>query len=172
MNLSVLLFIDNNEAEAVKCIYSADKMISKMKNDSIKSIILSDILTIGKSLTATEKKTIFAKGFAIAKKYKDYPMIVSYENNSGTHLYNDGFKKERLEVFLESAKITDSIGCEYVEVCAYMTLGEIMFDLGRDKEGTQYYELGIEASVHFGYSERYQFFTKSSILIMNRMKIL
>ena len=160
MNLGVLLFIDKNEPEAVKYIYRADNIISRIKKDSIRSIILSDIITLDKKLPDARKKAIFAKGFAIAQKYNDYPMIVSYENNRGTNLYNDGYKEEGIRILLESVKMADSIGCEYVKVTAYMTLGEMMFDSGRDAEGIRYYELGIEASQRFGYPERYQAFTE------------
>lgn len=160
MNLSVVLFLDKNEIEARKYIYTADKIMSSSSHDSIRSIVLSNILAIDKKLTIAKRNSIFNEGFAIAKKYNDFRMIVSYENNRGTYLYNDGKKQEGLQVLLESVKMADSVGCEYIKVSAYMTLGEMMFDLGRDNEGIRYYELGIEDSKKFGYPERYQAFAE------------
>lgn len=155
MNMSVLMFIDNNRSEAKKYIYKAFKKSRQTLKDSIQSIILSDILTIDTDLSDEERHQIFKKGLAKAQKYKDYPMIISYQNNLGTQLYNAGKKPQGVAVLEKSVKMAEREGSEYVKVSAYMTLGEMMLDMGRVAEGISYYQKGINSSEKFGYTERY-----------------
>jgi tetratricopeptide (TPR) repeat protein len=154
MNLSVLLFVDKNEAEAKSYIYKAEKLSRNIKNDSIRSIILSDILTLDRNLKPQRYKAIMAEGMAVAKRHDDYRMIVSFMNNEGTILYNEGQKRRGLDILLESERLADSVGCEYVKVSAIMTIGEMYLDMGNGPEGTKYYEKGLQVSDEFGYPER------------------
>lgn len=160
MNMSVLMFIDNNRNEAKKYIYSAYNRSRESGKDSIQSIILSDILTMDGKLTTRKREGIFRKGLSVAQKYRDYPMIISYQNNLGTQLYNDGKKREGVAILEKSLKLAEQEGSEYVKVSAYMTLGEMMLDLGRYSEGIAYYEKGISSAERFGYMERYLAFTE------------
>ena len=155
MNLAVLMFVSNNKKEALQYIYEADDLSKVLPNDSIRSIILTDILAIDPGLSVTVKDSLYRKGLEIARKYKDTRMIISFENNEGTILYNLGQKQKGLDILLGSLKKADSIGCEYIKVAAFMTLGEMMLDLGREKEGIAYYEKGLETSDKYGYPERY-----------------
>ncbi|WP_281309935.1 sensor histidine kinase [Flavobacterium flavigenum] len=154
MNISILLFTDKHEKEALKYIYKAEDLSRNLDKDSIRSIILSDILTLDPKLTAYQRDSIFRKGLDIAHKYKDYRMIISYENNRGTMLYNQGRRLDGLKILLQSEKMADSVGCEYVKVSALMTIGEMFLDLGRDKEGISYYKKGLKISDQYGYPER------------------
>ncbi|GEP49817.1 hypothetical protein FNO01nite_04890 [Flavobacterium noncentrifugens] len=158
MNLSVLLYTNNNPAEAVKYIYRAEKLSRSLQNDSIRSIILSDILTLDHKLPLAKYKAYYDEGLGIAKKHKDYRMIISYENNRGTLLYNDGRKAEGIAILERSEKLADSVGCEYVQTTAFMTLGEMMLDLKRNHEGIAYYEKGLQHSELYGYPESYTIF--------------
>lgn len=133
MNIGVLMFIGNNRSEALQYIYKADEKSHGLKNDSVRSIILSDILTLDNSLSAKAKDSIYQEGLGIARKYNDTRMIISFENNEGTMLYNLGQKEKGLEILLGSLEEAERIGCEYIKVSAYMTLGEMMLDLGREK---------------------------------------
>ncbi|MCR4032153.1 MULTISPECIES: sensor histidine kinase [Flavobacterium] len=160
MNMGVLMFIDNNRGEARKYIYSAYDKIKRTGKDSIQSIILSDILTIDADLTDEKRNEIFSKGLATAEKYRDYPMIISYQNNLGTQLYNSGKKLEGVRVLEKSLSLAEREGSEYIKVSAYMTLGEMMLDLGRFREGIAYYQLGMKSSEKFGYTERYLAFSE------------
>jgi len=155
MNLGVLMFVSNNKTEALRYIYEADDKSKGLRNDSIRSIILADIITLDASLSNHDKDSLYRQGLGIARKYNDMRMIISFENNEGTMLYNLGQKQRGLEILLGSLKKADSIGCEYIKVAAYMTLGEMMFDLGREKEGISYYEEGLDLSEKYGYPERY-----------------
>ncbi|SFE08437.1 tetratricopeptide repeat-containing sensor histidine kinase [Flavobacterium phragmitis] len=160
MNMSVLMFVDNNRTEAKKYIYRAYEQSKISGRDSIQSIILSDILTMDGSLTNEARDRIFKKGLAVAQKYKDYPMIISYQNNLGTELYNKGEKLQGVRILTQSVKLAQREGSEYVKVSAYMTLGEMMLDLKRYKQGINYYELGMMDSEKFGYTERYLAFAE------------
>ena len=155
MNLGVLMFVSNNKVEALQYIYKADDKSKSLRNDSIRSIILTDILAIDRSLSIGTKDSLYKKGLEIARKYNDTRMIISFENNEGTILYNLGQKQKGLDILLGSLRKADSVGCEYIKVAAYMTLGEMMLDLGREKEGLAYYEKGLESSEKYGYPERY-----------------
>ena len=155
MNLGVLMFVSNNKVEALQYIYKADDKSKSLRNDSIRSIILTDILAIDGSLSIGTKDSLYKKGLEIARKYNDTRMIISFENNEGTILYNLGQKQKGLDILLGSLRKADSVGCEYIKVAAYMTLGEMMLDLGREKEGIAYYEKGLESSEKYGYPERY-----------------
>ncbi len=154
MNLSVLLFTDKNEKEALRYIYKAEQISRHLPNDSIRSIILSDILTLDRKLSVKEYGRIFREGQAIAEKHRDYRMMISYANNEGTMLYNAGKREEGLKILLDSEKLADSVGCEYVKVSAIMTIGEMYLDMKRDQEGIAYYEKGLYISKKFGYPER------------------
>ena len=158
MNISVLLYTNRNQAEAVKYIYYAEKLSRNLKNDSIRSIILSDLLTLDRKLPVSKYKAYYQEGLSIAKKHKDYRMIISYENNRGTLLFNEGKKQEGVAILERSERLADSVGCEYVQVTAFMTLGEMMLDLGRTPKGIAYYERGLEHSKTYGYPESYTIF--------------
>ncbi|WP_291141026.1 sensor histidine kinase [Flavobacterium sp. UBA7680] len=155
MNISVLMFIDNNKSEAKKYIYNADKKIKLAQKDSIRSLILTDILGMDPTLTNVKRNEICKIGLRIAEKYKDYPMIICSQNNIGIQLYNDGKKLEGIEMLRNSLTLAEHEGSEYVKVGAYMALGEMMFDLKKYKEGIAYYELGMKDSEKFGYTDRY-----------------
>jgi len=158
MNLSILLYTNKNPAEALIYIYKAERLSRNIKNDSIRSIILSDILTLDKNLPLPKYKAFYAEGLAIARKHKDYRMIISYENNRGTLLYNEGKRQEGVAILQRSERLADSVGCEYVQVTAFMTLGEMMLDLGRNNDGIAYYKNGLEHSEIYGYPESYTIF--------------
>jgi len=160
MNMSVLMFIDNNRTEAKKYIYSAFKKSMQSGKDSIRSIILSDILTIDTNLTKEKRDRLFQMGLATAEKYNDYPMMISYQNNLGTQLYNDGKETQGLEILEKSLQLAEREGSEYVKVSALMTLGEMELDLKNYKKGIAYYELGMANSEKFGYTERYLAFAE------------
>jgi signal transduction histidine kinase len=155
MNIGVLMFVSNNRQEALQYIYRANDRSKGLKNDSIRSIILSDIITLDNKLSESTKDSIYREGLGIAQKYSDMRMIISFENNEGTMLYNKGQKQKGVEILLKSLHKADSIGCEYIKVAAYMTLGEMMLDLGRDKDGIDYYKKGLQISDDYGYPERY-----------------
>ncbi|MCF0055133.1 HAMP domain-containing sensor histidine kinase [Dyadobacter sp. CY356] len=155
MNIAVLMFISNNRSEAVQYIYKADAISKNLDNDSIRSIILSDILTLDAGLSEKSKYGLYKKGLAIARRYNDTRMIVSFENNRGTMLYNAGQKQKGISILLNSLKQADSIGCEYIKVAAYMTLGEMMLDQGKDKQALDYYHKGLQTSEKYAYAERY-----------------
>jgi signal transduction histidine kinase len=155
MNMSVLMGVDQNNSEAKKYIYSANKKINLIKKDSIQSIILTNILAIDTTLTSADRNEISESGLRIAKKYKDYPMIICCQINIGIELYNDEKKWEGIEMLKNSLKLAEREGCEYIKVAAYMALGEMMFDLKKYKEGIAYYELGMKNCEKFGYIDRY-----------------
>ncbi|TDO19041.1 histidine kinase/DNA gyrase B/HSP90-like ATPase [Pedobacter duraquae] len=155
MNLSVLLFTNKNQNEALKYIRQAYNLGKDLQHDSIQSIVITDMLAIDQKMDASDRDALFAKGKAIATKYRDTALLISFANNEGTQLYNAGKKKEGLELLLASVKDADQTGSEYMKVAAFMTLGEIMFDMGRDVDGISYYERALKISTDYGYPERY-----------------
>lgn len=153
MSTSVLLAADKNEKEAKEYIYMAEKISRGLKRDSLRSIIIGNILSLDKSLKPERYAALMDEGMKIARKYNDYRMILLFMNNEARLKYKSGDKKNGLEMLVESEKIADSVGCELVRVWGLMSLGDLSMAEKNTDDGLKYYKKGFEVSNTFGYPE-------------------
>lgn len=160
MNMGTLISVNKSGGNALQYIQEAYKESKALKNDSIRSILISKYLDIDTSLSKSSFKELFEEGYAIAKKYQDHRMMIFYAATSGVTLYKKGQKQAGLDTLLNALKQAELMGFESVKVWTYAALSDMMLDQGKDQLGINYLTNGLEASEEFGYAEYYTTFAE------------
>ncbi|QNK62456.1 HAMP domain-containing histidine kinase [Pedobacter sp. PAMC26386] len=160
MNMGLMMAGDHNEKEALKYIYQAEDISRSLVKDSIRSLIISNLLTIDKSLTPKQYKRLFKEGRAISRKYKDERLLIFYDASEGTRLYKAGEKQRGLAMLKAASQRAEDQGLESVKVETYGDLADIMLDLKKDDLAEDYYKKGLDTSEEFGFSDDYIYFAE------------
>ncbi|MBB5638153.1 signal transduction histidine kinase [Pedobacter cryoconitis] len=155
MNIGLMMDVDKDEKEAIRYIYMAYEKSKSLKHDSIRSLIISNLIFIDPSLSKSKLKELFAQGKAIAEKYKDERLLLFYENTRGIELYNAGEKQRGIAVQIQTLNKADSLGLQNSKVDIYIGLGDTFLDLGNIETSTDYYKKALDTSRKYGYPELY-----------------
>lgn len=165
MNIGVLILVYENEKSALRYVKEAFEKSKSLKKDSIRSIIISNILDIDKSISPERFNSLFDEGMRIAKKYKDDRLIIYYESLEGELLYQKGKQEQGLEILLRSLRKADSLGLENLKVGIYLPLSKMLIEQGKNDQskhdlGIGYLQTGLADSEKFGYAEFYMLFAE------------
>ncbi|SHF27742.1 sensor histidine kinase [Pedobacter caeni] len=155
MNIGVLISVSKNEDRGLDYMNEAFEKSKSLKNDSIRSIIIGNLLGIDTSMKQDRFDALFKEGKRIAEKYKDDRMILYYEASEGRRLYQEGEKGKGMEMLLKSLHSAERLGFETVKVWIYGPLSDMMLDEGKHEEAMDYLKKGIEESEKYGYAEFY-----------------
>ena len=160
MNIGVLISINKDDRRSLKYLNQAFEKSKSLKNDSIRSIVISNLLDLDKSIKPARFNSLSEEGMRIAKKYKDDRMVLYYDVSTGQRLYEQGEKEKGVAILLRSLHQADSLGLENVKVWIYDPLSEMMLDQGKHDQGMNYLKRGLEESGKFGYAEFYLTFAE------------
>lgn len=155
MNIGVLISVSKNEDRGLDYLTEAFEKSKSLKNDSIRSIIISNLLDIDTSMSEQRFKALFKEGKRIAEKYKDNRMILYYDVTEGQEVYQKGEQKKGMDMLLHALHKADSLGFVNVKVWIYAPLSDMMLDQGKHDPGMDYLKKGIEESEKYGYAEFY-----------------
>jgi signal transduction histidine kinase len=158
MNIGVLISMNKDDRRSLKYLNQAFEKSKSLKNDSIRSLVISNLLDLDTTLTPERYHSLAEEGMRIAKRYKDDRMILYYDVSIGQRLYEQGEKEKGMAILLQSLHKADSLGLENVKVWIYAPLSDMMLDQGKHDLGMSYLKRGLEESGKFGYAEFYLIF--------------
>lgn len=160
MNIGVLISINKDDRRSLEYLNQAFEKSKSLKNDSIRSIVISNLLDLDTTLTPERYHLLSEEGMRIAKRYKDDRMILYYDVSTGQRLYQQGGHEKGMAILLRSLHKADSLGLDNVKVWIYAPLSEMMLDQGKHDVGMNYLKRGLEESGKFGYTEFYLSFAE------------
>lgn len=160
MNIGVLISMNKDDGRSLEYLHQAFEKSKSLKNDSIRSIVISNLLELDKSIKPARFSSLSEEGMQIAKKYKDDRMVLYYDVSTGQRLYQRGEKEKGMAILLQSLHKADSLGLENVKVWIYDPLSEMMLDQGKHDLGMDYLKRGLEESGKFGYADFYLIFAE------------
>ncbi|NQX40005.1 Signal transduction histidine kinase [Pedobacter steynii] len=160
MNIGVLISMNKDDGRSLEYLHQAFEKSKSLKNDSIRSIVISNLLDLDTTLTPERYHSLSEEGMQIAKKYKDDRMILYYDVSTGQRLYQQGEKEKGKAILLRSLHKADSLGLENVKVWIYAPLSDMMMDEGKHDLGMDYLKRGLEESGKFGYADFYLIFAE------------
>lgn len=155
MNIGVLISVSKNEDRGLDYLNQAFEKSKSLKNDSIRSIVISNLLDIDTGMNEARFHALFKEGKRIAEKHKDHRMVLYYEASEAQQVYQDGAKEKGMAMLLQSLDKADRLGFENVKVWLYGPISDMLLDQGRHDEGMDYLKKGIEEAEKFGYAEHY-----------------
>ncbi|MEX6690733.1 tetratricopeptide repeat-containing sensor histidine kinase [Danxiaibacter flavus] len=127
-------------AEEYMC--QAFDMGSRLKNDSIQSIIIANLLYYSKGLSKDSIKTLMSQGKAIATKYNDKRVLVEYAMIRSMYLLNEGRNDSAVDVLksVEKESIEERYNFELVGI--YTLLGQALAGKNPEKS-VDYYKSAL-----------------------------
>lgn len=155
MNIGVLISVSKNEDRGLDYLHLAFEKSKSLKNDSIRSIVISNLLDIDTGMNEAQFNALFKEGRRIAEKYKDERMILYYEASEAQQFYENGAQEKGMAMLLKSLDKADRLGFENVKVWLYGPVSDLLLAQGRHEEGVSYLKKGIEEAEKFGYAEHY-----------------
>lgn len=160
MNIGLLMDVDKDEKAALRYIYQAYDKSKSLKHDSIRSLIISNIMSVDQNLSQKKLAQLLQEGRAIAEKYKDERLLLFYEGARGMQLYNAGEKQKGIAIQTKILHKADSLGLQNTKVEAYIGLGDTFLDSENAEIGLDYYKKGLDTSRKYGYPELYLLFAE------------
>lgn len=127
-------------AEEYMC--QAFELGSRLKNDSIQSIIIANLLYYNKGLSRDSVKTLIRMGTAIATKYNDRRVLVEYAMIRSMFLLNEGRNDSAVAVLtsVEHESVEERYNFELVGI--YKLLGQAL--AGKDPaKSVEYYKSAL-----------------------------
>ena len=164
MNIGVLISVSKNEDRGLDYLHLAFEKSKSLKNDSIRSIVISNLLDIDTGMNEAQFNALFKEGKRIAEKYKDERMILYYEASEAQQFYENGAQEKGMAMLLKSLDKADRLGFENVKVWLYGPVSDLLLAQGRHEEGVSYLKKGIEEAEKFGYAEHYTGFAEKLYL--------
>ncbi|WP_160292082.1 sensor histidine kinase [Pedobacter lusitanus] len=155
MNIGLMMNVDKEEKEAIKYIYLAYEKSKTLEHDSIRSLLITNLMYIDQHLSESRREQLFKEGKAIAEKYHDQRVLLSYEQLSGIKLYNSGEKQRGIAIQVRGLAKADSLGLQNTKVLFYMGLGDTFLDLENPERGIDFYKKGLESSRKYSYPDLY-----------------
>ena len=160
MNIGLLMAVDKEDKEAIKYIYMAYEKSKTLKHDSIRSLIISNLLFIDPAISQSRFNELLVQGKAIAEKYKDERLLLFYENMRGMELYYAGQKQRGIAMQIKTLHKANSLGLQNSKVEFYIGLGDTFLDFGNTAKGIDYYKKGLDTSRKYGYPDLYLVFAE------------
>lgn len=155
MNIGVLMSVDKDDKAALRYIYLAYEKSKSLKHDSIRALIISNVISIDQNLSQKKSIKLFKEGLAIAQKYKDERLLLFYEQVRALQIYNAGEKQKGIAIQTRILHKADSLGLQYTKVESYIGLGDTFLDSENTQAGLDYYKKGLDTSRKYGYPEFY-----------------
>lgn len=160
MNIGLLMALDKEDKEAIKYTYMAYEKSKTLKHDSIRSLIISNLLFIDPALSQNRFNELLIQGKAIAEKYKDERLLLFYENMRGMELYYAGQKQLGIAIQRKTLHKANSLGLQNSKVEFYIGLGDTFLDFGNTAIAIDYYKKGLDTSRKYGYPDLYLVFAE------------
>ncbi|NQX40006.1 HAMP domain-containing histidine kinase [Pedobacter steynii] len=160
MNMSILLSDSGDDRRSIGYMRRTFEMSKSLKNDSIRSLVIHNLLVIDTTIKPVRFDSLFREGFRIAKKYKDDRMILAYEDNLAERLYHKGEKEQAIKILLDSWARADSLGFESEKVSIDWILSNVMAKQGKGLKEVDHLRRGLDASEKYGYTEFYMVFAE------------
>lgn len=160
MNIGLLMDVDKDQKAALRYIYQAYDKSKSLKHDSVRALIISNIMSVDQNLSQKKLAQLLQEGRTIAEKYKDERLLLFYEGARGMQLYNAGERQKGIAVQTKILHKADSLGLQNTKVEAYIGLGDTFLDSENTEMGLDYYKKGLDTSRKYGYPELYLVFAE------------
>ncbi|WP_153797658.1 ATP-binding protein [Foetidibacter luteolus] len=154
MNIGLELCFNNKVDEGLKYFREAYNLSTKTSYDSIRSLVISNMISFDSSLSYDSVKALLAEGRAVAAKYNDIRMLVGFEENYASVLMRMGKYEEAIKVLEKAAPEALRLGLEYELIIFYNKLGSVW--INKDSaQAIYYYQLALQTAEKERYSDVY-----------------
>lgn len=151
MNLGVTLQTDNKLEESRKYLTDAYNLGSTLKNDSILSLVILNIIVDTANVHADSVKILLDKAEVISKKHNDYRCLAVIAHARGDQLIQNGKMQEGLQAIQGALQLAKGLGIEYERIGADIDLGDIYLAANDTANAINYYKDGLTTATLNGY---------------------
>ena len=155
LNNIAIEFANNKRMEVcLRYFYDAYELSKVIRYDSIKSIIISNLLEFDTSIAGPRIRSLLQEAKAVAKKYNDIRVVVALAESEATELRKDGYLDSAIHLLKVTEKIAADRGIESELLAVDGLLGTFYFPLD-DTTGIHYYKKALETARRNGYNDSY-----------------
>lgn len=160
MNLAMVYTAIGKTKKAIGYYESALKEASKLRNDSIKSLLIYNyVLQYPTRFNTTTFKAHIDSARKIAQKYNDYRVLLAIEQLVAQEMIAKGKKQEGLLKLKNTIETALGRKLYYASMDMTMSLGDYLFDSNLD-EALSYYTKGLEIADSHSYLYYSEYFTR------------